>query len=100
MEALTKRQREVIEFIVQFTFEHLYQPTFKEIGQHCSIASTNGVNDHIKALHRKGYLRKGPDNRHAFEFTDKALGLVKDTGRLRARPIRREVEPAHEVPGY
>lgn len=86
MEGLTKRQREVIEFIVQYTCEHLYQPTFKEIGQACSIMSTNGVNDHIKALRRKGYLGK-PGNRHAFELTDKALCLVKETGKLRARPV-------------
>lgn len=99
MEELTKRQREIIEFIVQYTFENLYQPTFKEIGQHCQIMSTNGVNDHIKALRRKGYLGEASGPR-AFRLTDRALRLVKENGKLRARPVivRRPEDAA--VPGY
>jgi repressor LexA len=33
-----------------------YPPTLREIGEHMGIRSTNGVNDHLKALERKGYL--------------------------------------------
>lgn len=87
MEELTKRQREVIEFIVQYTFEHLYQPTLREIGQACQIASTNGISDHIKALRRKGYLEESKANMRSFGLTDRALRLVKENGKLRARPI-------------
>lgn len=53
---LTKRQREVYDFI-QETIDSLgYPPTFREIGEHLGIRSTNGVADHLKALKRKGYL--------------------------------------------
>ena len=85
---LTPRQKLIIEYIVQFTFENLFQPTIREIGAHFGIVSTNGVSDHLKALHRKGYLtlRDHPDSR-ALYLTDKALRLVKCSDKLRARPI-------------
>jgi repressor LexA len=49
----------VYDFIVQSIQELGYPPTLREIGLHMGINSTNGVNDHLKALHKKGYLRKG-----------------------------------------
>jgi SOS-response transcriptional repressor LexA len=101
MEDLTKRQREIIEFIVQYTFEHLYQPTFKEIAERCSLASMNAVNDHLKALRRKGYLGEaGQGGRmRAFELKDRALRLVKPTHKLRAQPLF-GLGVSREVPGY
>ena len=35
-----------------------YPPTLREIGAHMGIRSTNGVNDHLRALERKGYLTR------------------------------------------
>ncbi len=35
-----------------------YPPTMREIGEHMGIRSTNGVNDHLKALEKKGYLER------------------------------------------
>lgn len=34
------------------------QPALREIGQHFGIASTNGVSDHLRALHRRGLIQK------------------------------------------
>ena len=53
---LTDRQREVFEFIQDRIKAWGYPPTIREIGEHLSIKSTNGVADHLKALQRKGYL--------------------------------------------
>lgn len=86
MEELTKRQREVIEFIVQYTFENLYQPTLREIGAACNIKSTNGVNDHLRALRRKGYLGKESKTR-AFDLKDSALCFLERTDKTRAWPL-------------
>ncbi len=55
---LTKRQRLVLDFIIDHIDEHGYPPTIREIGDHMEIKSTNGVNDHLKALERKGYLSR------------------------------------------
>jgi repressor LexA len=57
-EALTQRQREILEFISASIIERGFPPTLREIGEHFNIKSTNGVNDHLKALEKKGHLRR------------------------------------------
>ncbi len=57
-DALTQRQREILEFISASILERGFPPTLREIGEHFSIKSTNGVNDHLKALEKKGHLRR------------------------------------------
>ena len=53
---LTERQRQALEYITDCLHARGYPPTLREIGEHMGIRSTNGVNDHLKALERKGYL--------------------------------------------
>jgi len=57
-EALTQRQREILDFISASIMERGFPPTLREIGEHFNIRSTNGVNDHLKALEKKGHLRR------------------------------------------
>jgi repressor LexA len=64
MQGLTDRQREILSFIQERIHEQGYPPTIREIGQRMGIRSTNGVNDHLKALERKGFLlREGLKSR-------------------------------------
>jgi repressor LexA len=55
---LTDRQREILQFITQSIEERGYPPTLREIGVHFGIRSTNGVNDHLRALEKKGHLHR------------------------------------------
>ena len=55
MRSLTDRQREVLDYIAQFTEDNVYPPTVREIGDHFEI-SLRAVQDHIAALQKKGYL--------------------------------------------
>lgn len=55
---LTKRQAEVLRVIEQSIVQEGYPPTIREIGAKLGIRSTNAVNDHLKALERKGYLER------------------------------------------
>jgi repressor LexA len=57
-EELTSRQKEILDYISLSIDERGFPPTLREIGQHFGIRSTNGVNDHLKALEKKGYLRR------------------------------------------
>src|SRR5262245_7099613 len=57
-DALTQRQREILDFISASIMERGFPPTLREIGEHFNIRSTNGVNDHLKALEKKGHLRR------------------------------------------
>jgi repressor LexA len=54
--ALTLRQQQALDYIATCLDQRGYPPTLREIGEHMGIRSTNGVNDHLKALERKGYL--------------------------------------------
>src|SRR5579883_1032012 len=57
-DALTDRQRQVLDFIGESIRARGYPPTLREIGERMGIRSTNGVNDHLKALEKKGYLHR------------------------------------------
>lgn len=86
MEELTERQREILTFIVKESENRGFPPTIREIGEHMDIRSTNGVNDHLKALERKGYLTRGEQQSRSLVPTKRArllLGLgmkSKDSG--------------------
>jgi repressor LexA len=58
MQGLTQRQRQILDFITRRIEEQGYPPTIREIGEEMGIRSTNGVNDHLKALERKGFLKR------------------------------------------
>src|SRR5690348_15370776 len=71
MQGLTKRQEQTLDFIRKSIEERGYPPTLREIGEYMGIRSTNGVNDHLRALERKGYLRRE-------DMKSRALRLVDD----------------------
>jgi len=58
MQKLTDRQRAVLDFISESISDRGFPPTLREIGNRLGIRSTNGVNDHLRALERKGYLTR------------------------------------------
>ena len=58
MQKLTHRQEMVLQYIQSSITERGYPPTLREIGNFMGIRSTNGVNDHLRALERKGYLTR------------------------------------------
>ena len=72
-EELTDRQQRVLQFIESQIKKHGYPPTIREIGRHLGIKSTNGVNDHLNALQRKGFIKRQ-------DHKSRTLTLVKDTG--------------------
>jgi repressor LexA len=55
---LTKRQGEILSFIEECTARDGFPPTIAEIGVRFGIRSNNGVNDHLVALERKGYISR------------------------------------------
>lgn len=55
MKEITARQREVLDYISDFTEQNSYPPTVREIGDHFEI-SIRAVQDHIAALQKKGYI--------------------------------------------
>ncbi|HEY4103576.1 MAG TPA: transcriptional repressor LexA [Polyangiaceae bacterium] len=72
MQGLTGRQEQTLDFIRKSIEERGYPPTLREIGEYMGIRSTNGVNDHLRALERKGYLRRE-------DMKSRALKLVSNS---------------------
>jgi repressor LexA len=72
MEEITDRQKEILTFIQKTTESRGFPPTIREIGEEMEIKSTNGVNDHLKALERKGYLTRGEQQSRSLVPTKRA----------------------------
>jgi repressor LexA len=69
---LTDRQRRVFEFIAEHIDKHGYGPTVREIAEKFGIRSPNGVICHLRALERKGIIRRSPNKSRTIELTDVA----------------------------
>jgi repressor LexA len=82
MEEITDRQKEILSFILTTSEDRGFPPTIREIGEEMDIKSTNGVNDHLKALERKGFLTRGEQQSRSLVPTKRArivLGAGKKT---------------------
>lgn len=60
MTALTPRQEQVLRFVAWSITTRDYPPSLREICNQVGIRGTNGANDHLLALERKGMLRRTP----------------------------------------
>ena len=79
MQKLTQRQKMVLEFIQTTIDTDGYPPTLREIGNFMGIRSTNGVNDHLRALERKGYLTRKDMKSRTLRPTRVPERMVKST---------------------
>ena len=66
---LTKRQKEVLDFLVSFTNKHGYSPSFEEIARALRLTSLATVHKHISTLERKGFVRRGYNQSRSIEVT-------------------------------
>ena len=57
--ALTKRQKEVLDFIADFVVDNGYSPSYDELAQALQLASLATVHKHIGALESRHYLSRG-----------------------------------------
>ncbi|MDA1050379.1 MAG: transcriptional repressor LexA [Planctomycetota bacterium] len=73
LDQLTKRQAAVYDFIRDKIVNRGYGPTVREIGERFEISSPNGVMCHLKALEKKGLIRRTPNKSRAIELTREAV---------------------------
>ena len=64
---LSKRQREIFDFVVGYADKHGYPPTVREIGEAVGLASPSTVHAHLANLERAGYLKRDPTKPRALE---------------------------------
>src|SRR4030042_6268389 len=90
---LTSRQKEIFDFVRTFIKERGYPPSVREIGQQFNIYP-RAVFDHLKALERKGYLKRRGSMSRGLEvliFQGESEGLLGEHVRKRERPLIREI---------
>jgi repressor LexA len=65
---LTKRQREILDYIESFLESYGYSPSFEEIARFFGYSSLATVHEHLSNLERKGYLRKNYNKSRSLEL--------------------------------
>lgn len=71
---LTERQREIYDFIKDKIESRGYGPTVREIGLGFQIQSPNGVMCHLKALEKKGHIKREHHSARAIQLVDHKRG--------------------------
>lgn len=87
---LSARQRRILDFLRDWVDRHGYPPSVREIGEAVGLVSPSSVAYQLKALERKGYLRRDPNRPRAVD--------VRHPGAL-AGP-RAQAQPAGPTPAY
>lgn len=67
---ITKRQKEVLDFIRQYQARHDYAPSLEEIRQYFGLASISTAHFHVKRLEEQGYLTKEENAPRAIDLHD------------------------------
>jgi repressor LexA len=82
---LTKRQKEVLDYLVGFLNKNGYSPSFEEIATSLKLTSLATVHKHLSTLEKKGFIRRGYNQSRSIEV----MQLPK--------PIREQVLERHVV---
>ncbi|PLX28166.1 repressor LexA [Candidatus Parcubacteria bacterium] len=59
---LTKRQREILDFVTNFIDSNGFSPSIREIADHLNLSSPATIHVHLDNLRKKGFLKKGSHN--------------------------------------
>jgi repressor LexA len=70
MAVLTRRQREIYEFIRDFVAARGYSPSLEEIGASFGLTSVATVHRHVELLVDKGFVRKSPNSSRSLEAVE------------------------------
>ncbi|HET6372903.1 MAG TPA: transcriptional repressor LexA [Candidatus Polarisedimenticolia bacterium] len=72
---LTKRQKQILDFITRFIDQKGYSPSLMEIGEHFGLSSVATVHKHVDNLRKKGLVRKVWNANRSLDLTPAALAV-------------------------
>ena len=87
---LTKRQKEIFDFVKTYAGEHGYPPTVRDIGKAIGLTSSSTVHAHLANLEKAGLLRRDPSKPRALELLDRATSAAATAA---ADAVRSVVKP-------
>src|SRR3954462_15631027 len=88
--ALTKRQREIYDFISRFVTDNGYSPSFEEIGEGMGLSSLATVHKHISNLEKKGLLKRDYNR-------SRSIDVIPPRGKMK-QDITSQVLLSQELP--
>jgi repressor LexA len=71
---LTKRQREILDYLAEFIQQHGYAPSLEEIGRRFSLSSLATVHKHLTNLQEKGFIRRAWNRSRSVELVPTRSG--------------------------
>ena len=74
MQPLTKRQREILDYLDEFIQQHGYAPSLEEIGRRFSLSSLATVHKHLPNLQEKGFIRRAWNRSRSVELVAVHVG--------------------------
>jgi repressor LexA len=78
---LTKRQKEIFDYIGTYLSKHGYPPTVREIGKAVGLHSSSTVHAHLSKLESLGVVKRDPSKPRALEvMVQRAKKAVRPTG--------------------
>ncbi|MDM7997304.1 MAG: transcriptional repressor LexA [Acidobacteriota bacterium] len=66
---LTKRQKQILDFLSEFIEINGYSPSMEEIAAHFHFASLNAVFKHLEALERRGFLHRDSNRARSIQLS-------------------------------
>jgi repressor LexA len=106
--ALTRRQREIYDFVTEFIEARGYSPSLEEIGERFGLSSVATVHKHVQHLVQKGWLRKGWNRSRSVEPIERAgagavelplLGVVAAGAPIESVPVEERISVPREMVG-
>src|SRR3954466_9406916 len=74
VQPLTKRQREILDYLQEFIQQHGYAPSLEEIGHRFSLSSLATVHKHLTNLQEKGFIRRSWNRSRSVELLSARTG--------------------------
>jgi repressor LexA len=95
--ALTRRQKQVFDFLVDFINRHGYSPSFEEIGTGLGLSSLATVHKHMQTLEKKGFIRRSYNQSRSVEVV--AVPGSVPFAKTAVRPFGRRKAPVETKVG-
>ena len=72
-DALTKKQKQILDYLVEFYADYGYMPSYREIADKFDLSSPSSIHQYIKALEEKGYVVTAHNEARSIELTPKSM---------------------------
>src|SRR5437588_253810 len=104
---LTKRQREILDYLNEFITEHGYAPSLEEIGRRFGLSSLATVHKHLTNLQEKGFIKRAWNRSRSVEMV---MALLRGSdvtlkkfyrdpgGKIRLQPANAAMQPIFADP--